>query len=84
MSSGAIASTVSALPRCLPPERVLGEQRLEQQGVHPVVGRVLVHGELFEDDLALGFDVVVTERRTREHVGEQVETEGRRAGSADA
>ena len=49
--------------RRLPPERVLGEQRLEHQGVHSIVRRVVVHGQLFEDDLALAVDVVVAERR---------------------
>ena len=53
------------------------------EGVDPVVGGVLVHGELFEDDLALALHVVVAQRRRREHVAEELEARGRRptAGS---
>ncbi len=61
--------------RGLAAEWVLGEERLEDERVHPVLGRVLVHVELFEDDLPLGLDVVVTERRLGEHVSQQVDAE---------
>ena len=52
--------------------------------VHDVVGRVLGHQQLLEDDLALGVDLVRPERRPRDDVAEQVEAEGqlrRRAGA---
>ena len=49
----------------LPTERVVREHSVSQQRVHLVVGRVLVQCELFEDDLALGFDLVPAQRRAR-------------------
>ena len=61
-------------------EPVPGEQRLEQAGVHDVVGGVLVHEDLLEDDLALGVDLGRAERRCPDHVDEQVEAEGQVTG----
>ena len=40
-------------------ERMIGEQLLGEQPVGDVVRAVVVHRDLFEDDLALGLDVVV-------------------------
>ncbi len=54
-------------------ERVVGEQCRREQLVHDVVGRVVAHADLFEDDLPLGFHVGGTERGLPEHVGEDVE-----------
>ena len=44
---------------------------------HDVVGGVLVHEDLFEDDLALGVDLVAAGTPAAlDDVGEQVEPEG--------
>ena len=56
-------------------ERVVREQRLAEEGDHPVVGRVLLHGDLLEDHLALGLDLVGPEGRRPEDVAEDVEPE---------
>jgi hypothetical protein len=61
--------------RGLAAQWVLREERLEDERVHAVLGRVFVHVQLFEDDLPLGLDVVVAERRLGEHVGEHVDAE---------
>ena len=63
----------------LEPEAVVGEQRLQQAGVHDVVGGVLVHEDLLEDDLALGVDLGRPEGGRADHVDEQVEPEGQLA-----
>ena len=62
----AIACGVAAEP-------VVGEQLPGQRAQGDVVGRVVVHRQLFEDDLALALDVVVVERRPGEHVAEQID-----------
>ena len=54
---------------------MVGEHRLEQAGVDDVVGRVLVHEDLFEDHLALGVDLGRPEGGTGHDVGQQVEAE---------
>ncbi len=59
----------------LPPERVVGEQRFEQQRVDELVGIVLVHEQLFEDDLPLGVDLEGAERRCGDDIGQQFEAE---------
>jgi hypothetical protein len=41
---------------------VLGEQGLGQQAVGDVLGQVVVHRQLLEDDLALVVDVAVPQR----------------------
>ena len=70
-----VASTVSKLPAVSRPSGCSGKSDSTDERVHEVVGRVVVHQELFEDDLALGVDVVVAERRLGEHVAEEVEAE---------
>ena len=52
-----------------------GEERLGEQLVHEVGRLVLVHEDLFEDDLALGLDLVGPEGRRPHDVGEDVEAE---------
>ena len=64
-------------PSDLAPERVVGEQRLVEQRVHDVVGRVLVHEDLLEDHLALGVDLGRAEGGRADDVDQQVEPEGR-------
>ena len=51
-----------------PPERMVVPETLGEQLVDQVVGRVLDHLDLFEDDLLLALDVFVQEQR----VGDQV------------
>ena len=41
--------------------------------MHEIVGRVVAHPDLFEDDLPLRLDVVGPERRAPQHVGEDLE-----------
>ena len=65
-------------------ERVVGPQRLVGQGVHPVLGLVLGQGELLEDHLALGLDLVGPERRRGDDVGQQVEARARPRSPAAA
>ena len=48
-------------------------ERLREQLVHQIVGRVLDHLDFFEDDFLLAFDVDVVERRTEHDVGEDVD-----------
>ncbi len=59
----------------LAPERVVGEQRLVAEGVHALLGLVLLEGDLLEDDLALGVDVGLAQRGCGEHVAEHAERE---------
>ena len=54
---------------------MIGEVRAREQVVHEIVGRVVAHPDLFEDHLALRLDVVGTERRAPQHVGEDVDRE---------
>ena len=84
MSSAASRLDRVDAARGLAAQRMLREERLEDERVHAVLGRVLVHVQLFEDDLPLGLDVVVAQRWLREHVREQVDAEARRGGSAAA
>ena len=53
------------------PQRVAVEDRLGQHVVHELLRRVLVHGHLFEHDLALGLEV--GEQRVAHHVGDDRE-----------
>jgi len=55
-------------------QRPRDEVRREQV-VHEVVGRVVAHPDLFEDDLPLGFDLVDPEGGCPDDVGEDVEGE---------
>ena len=48
---------------------------LREELVHEIVGRVLDHLDLFEDDLLLAPDFFVDERRPHDDVGEQVDGE---------
>ena len=50
-----------------------GEQRLGEHVVDEIGGLVLVHVDLFEDHLTLGFDLVGSKRRVPHDVGEDVE-----------
>ncbi|GIU90805.1 MAG: hypothetical protein KatS3mg010_1904 [Acidimicrobiia bacterium] len=59
----------------LSPERVVREERTVEHVVHEVVGRVVAHGDLLEDHLALRLDLVGAQRRAPQHVGEDVERE---------
>src|SRR5712691_11700397 len=51
--------------------RMASEDRLREEIVHELLGRVLVHGDLLEDDGPLG--VKVLERGREHHVGHDVE-----------
>jgi hypothetical protein len=64
-------------------ERVRAEHGLGEALVRDVVGVVLRGGQLVEDDTALGLQLVGVEGRRREHVGDDVEREGR-VGVEDA
>ena len=48
---------------------------LREQLVDQIVGRVLDHLDLFEDDLLLPLDVVRVERRVQHDVREQIDRE---------
>ena len=78
--SGVIACTVSTLAGRLAPERMIGEQLRAEHAVGDVVGRVVVHRQLFEDHLALAVDVGVAQRRPGQHVAEQLDAERGVAG----
>jgi hypothetical protein len=56
-------------------ERVVREQRLHEPHVQHVVGRVLGHHQLVEDDVALGVHLGRPERRLGHHVGQQLQPE---------
>ena len=75
MASRDIASIESSVPSDLPAERVVGEQRLGEEHVDEVVGRVLAHAELLEDHLALRLDLVGAEGGRHDDVVEEVERE---------
>ena len=48
---------------------------LREQLVDEIVGRVLDHLDLFEDDLLLALDLLVGERGLHHDVGEQIDRE---------
>ena len=48
---------------------------LREQLVDEIVGRVLDHLDLFEDDLLLALDLVGGERRAQHDVGQQIDGE---------
>ena len=54
-------------------ERVIGPQRLGEEVVHEVLGRVLVHVDLLEDHLPLGVEVRRTDHRVLQHVREVID-----------
>ena len=54
-------------------ERMPFPERLREDLVHEVVGRVLDHLDLFEDDLLLAFDVDLVERRPQHDVGKDID-----------
>ena len=47
------------------------EQLLGEQAVHHIVGAVVVHRDLFQDHMALGFDIGIAQRRGGEDVAQQ-------------
>ena len=53
-----------------------GPDQLLEQVLHVILGLVLVHTQLFEDDHSLALDVRRIEPRVRNDVEEDVETEG--------
>ena len=57
----------------LAPERVLGVEALVERGEHEVVGGVLAHEDLLDDDLPLGVELVGPERRLAHDVGQQAQ-----------
>lgn len=56
-------------------EGAVAEHRLREQIVHAVARVVLRHRDLFEDDTALGVDVVLEDQRSGEHVADHVDGE---------
>ena len=70
-----------AVARRVPPERMAVEDLAGERAHRHVVGRVVVHRQLLEDDLALALDVVVLHQRAGEHVAEQLDA-GRRMPQA--
>ena len=54
-------------------ERVLGVEALVERGEHEVVGGVLAHEDLLDDDLTLGVELVGPERRLAHDVGQQAQ-----------
>jgi len=50
------------------PDGVITPQSVSQVIVHHLVGRVVVHVYLFEDDLALGVDLSGFHQRVTRHV----------------
>ncbi len=54
----------------MPVEHLLGEHPVDD-----VLGAVVIHRQLVEDHLSLALDVCVTQRRSREHITEQVDAE---------
>ena len=59
----------------LAPERVVGEDRVREQFVDEVVGRVVAHVDLFEDDVSLRVDVAGPQRSGPDDLGEDVDRE---------
>ena len=64
----------TAPARCVASERVLAEDLLREPAVDDVVGTVVVHRQLFEDDVALVLELVGPQRRRGQHVTEQLDT----------
>ena len=60
-----------AIARGVTAEPMVGEQLPRQRAQGDVVGRVVVHRQLLEDDLSLTLDVVVLQRRSGENVAQQ-------------
>ena len=60
-------------PENRPPERVPFPERLRENLVHEIVGRVLDHLDFFEDDFLLALDVDVVEGGTQDDVGQDVD-----------
>ena len=56
-----------------PPERMPFPERLRENLVHEIVGRVLDHLDFFEDDFLLALDVDVVERGAQDDVGQDVD-----------
>ncbi len=52
---------------------MLGKDRAREQVVDQIVGRVVAHPDLFEDDPPLGLHVVDAKSRIPQHVGEDLE-----------
>ena len=64
----------------LAPKRMIREDRRRQQRMHLVVGRVLGHGQLLEDDVPFGVDLVRSEGGLRQHSRQQLEPERQLVG----
>ena len=58
-----------------PPQRVVFPEALREELVDEVVGRVLDHLDLFDDDFLLALDVLGAERRVADDIGEDVDRE---------
>ena len=54
---------------------MVGEQLGAEQPVGDVVGRVVVHRQLLQDDQPFAVDVGVAQRRADQHVAEQIDAE---------
>ena len=61
-------------------EAVVGEQLAGERAQGDVIWRVVVHRQLLEDHLTLALDVLVGERRPRQHVAEQLDADAAVAG----
>ena len=68
-------STVSLRAENRPAERMVLPESLREELVDEIVGRVLDHLDLFDDDLLLALDVVGRERRVADDVGQDVDGE---------
>jgi hypothetical protein len=66
---------MAAMAQHLAAHRLAGEQRLGEERVHQIVGGVLVHPDLVEDDLPFAVDLIGPEGRGPHDVGEDVEGE---------
>ncbi len=56
-------------------QRMVGEQLRGEGPVGDIVGRVVVHGQLFEDHQTFAVDIGLAQRRPDQHIAEQVDTE---------
>ncbi len=65
-------------------QRMVGEQLRGEHPMGDIVGRVVVHRQLFEDHQALAVDVGLAQRRPDQHIAEQVDAEHRMAGRQPA
>ena len=61
----------------VPAERVVGEERPPEQLLHRVLGAVVGGGELLQDHVPLGPDVLRPQERLRHDVGQQLDAERR-------